>query len=73
MSHDTPVLALRGLTKSYGAAPRGFRLGPLDLELEPGQVLAFVGPNSAGKTTTLHTIMNLVRRDGCAAIGVAGG
>ncbi len=64
MSHESPVLALRGLTKSYGTAPRGFRLGPLDLDLEPGRVLAFVGPNGAGKTTTLHSIMNLVRRDG---------
>ena len=59
MTQDTPVLALRGLTKSYG----DFRLGPLDLDLEPGRVLAFIGPNGAGKTTTLHAIMNLMRPD----------
>ena len=59
MTAQTPVLTLRGLTKDHG----DFRLGPLDLDLEPGQVLAFVGPNGAGKTTTLHAVMNLLRPD----------
>ena len=57
MTRDQPVLRIRGLTKSYG----DFRLGPLDLDLEPGRVLALVGPNGSGKTTTLHSAMGLTR------------
>jgi ABC-2 type transport system ATP-binding protein len=59
MTPQTPALRLHGLVKSYG----DFRLGPLDLELEPGRVLAFVGPNGAGKSTTLQAILHLLRRD----------
>ncbi len=48
---------LSGLEKRYP----DFTLGPIDLEVEPGSVLAFVGPNGSGKTTTLHCMMDLVR------------
>ncbi len=40
-----------------------FQLGPLNLELEPGTVLGYVGPNGSGKTTTLHCLSGLVRAD----------
>jgi len=40
-----------------------FKLGPLDLDLEPGTVLGFVGPNGAGKTTTIHCLVGLLRAD----------
>lgn len=60
MTSSTTALRLRGLVKDHG----DFRLGPLDLDLEPGTVLAFIGPNGSGKTTTLHAIMSLLRRDG---------
>jgi len=51
---------IEGLVKTYP----GFRLGPLDLDLEPGVVLGFVGPNASGKTTTFHCLTRLVRPDG---------
>jgi ABC-2 type transport system ATP-binding protein len=41
----------------------GFRLGPLDLELEPGTVLGLIGPNGAGKTTSIQCLMGLLRAD----------
>ncbi len=41
-----------------------FRLGPLDLSVPRGAVLAFIGPNGSGKTTTLDLIMGLGRPDG---------
>lgn len=53
------AFALKGLEKRYP----GFTLGPLDLTLEPGTVLGFVGPNGSGKTTTLNCISGLARSD----------
>ena len=40
-----------------------FQLGPLNLELEPGVVLGYIGPNGSGKTTTMHCLTGLVRAD----------
>ncbi len=39
----------------------GFQLGPLDLELEPGTVLALIGPNGAGKTTLMDLLAGVLR------------
>ncbi len=41
----------------------GFRLGPLNLELEPGMVLGYIGPNASGKSTTMHCLAGLVKPD----------
>ncbi len=41
----------------------GFKLGPLDLELEPGTVLGLIGPNGAGKTTSIQCLVGLLRAD----------
>jgi ABC-2 type transport system ATP-binding protein len=51
-----PAFALSGVVKHYP----GFTLGPVDLTLEPGTVLGFVGPNGSGKTTTINCIAGLV-------------
>jgi ABC-type multidrug transport system ATPase subunit len=52
----TPVISLEGVRKSRG----DFELGPLDLRIEPGQVVAVVGPNSSGKSTLFEMLMNLL-------------
>lgn len=41
----------------------GFKLGPLNLELEPGTVLGLIGPNGAGKTTSIQCLVGLLRAD----------
>ena len=50
---------LTGVVKRYPE----FTLGPLDLDLEPGTVLGYIGPNGSGKTTTLQCISGLLRAD----------
>jgi len=58
-SPTLPALSMAGLIKRY----RGFQLGPLDLDLDPGTVLGLVGPNGSGKTTTINTIVGLIRKN----------
>jgi ABC-2 type transport system ATP-binding protein len=40
-----------------------FKLGPINLDLEPGTVLGLVGPNGAGKTTLIQCLVGLLRAD----------
>src|SRR5215210_291570 len=55
----TPVISLRGVRKSCGS----FELGPVDLTVEPGYVVAVVGPNGGGKSTLIRMLMNLIQPD----------
>ncbi len=40
-----------------------FKLGPIDLELEKGMAMAYLGRNGAGKTTTLNILAGLMSQD----------
>jgi ABC-2 type transport system ATP-binding protein len=58
-----PVIEIDGLTKRYRRFGRGTRraLDGFDMIVEAGQVHGFLGPNGSGKTTTLRTLLGLVR------------
>ena len=52
------TLEVRGLRAGYGRAQVLF---DVDLEVDAGEVVALLGRNGAGKSTTLKAIMGLVR------------
>ncbi|WFE95059.1 ATP-binding cassette domain-containing protein [Micromonospora sp. WMMD987] len=60
------VLEIEGLRKTYKSRRRGVRnaLDGFDMRVEAGQVHGFLGPNGSGKTTTLRTLLGLIRPDG---------
>ncbi len=60
MTSAPPVLSARGLVREErGRGNRGWKLGPLDLEVAAGECVALVGPNGAGKTTLLRCLAGL--------------
>jgi branched-chain amino acid transport system ATP-binding protein len=64
----TTLLDLKGVTAFYGASQALFGI---DLDIAEGEVVALMGRNGMGKTTTVRTISALLRpRDG--AITFAG-
>ncbi|MFI7432792.1 ATP-binding cassette domain-containing protein [Micromonospora haikouensis] len=60
------VLEIEGLRKTYKSRRRGVRhaLDGFDMQVEQGQVHGFLGPNGSGKTTTLRTLLGLIRPNG---------
>ena len=58
-------LRLEGVTYAYGGEPGedGFVLGPIDLELRPGELVFLVGGNGSGKTTLVKLLAGLYEPD----------
>lgn len=56
----TAAIETSGLCKTYGPVRA---VTGLDLVVEPDQVFAFLGPNEAGKTTAIRTLLALQRPD----------
>jgi Cu-processing system ATP-binding protein len=54
------MIEIYGLRKHYGALQV---LDGVDLVIAPGRVTAVVGPNAAGKTTLIKSILGLTRPD----------
>ena len=57
VASDQPSISVRGLTKFYGR-----RLGVEDIsfDVQPGQIMGFLGPNGSGKTTVMRMLMGLL-------------
>jgi branched-chain amino acid transport system ATP-binding protein len=58
---NAPMLSVENLTASYGAAQILFGLS---LEVGRGEVVALMGRNGAGKSTTMKAIMGMLARKG---------
>jgi len=56
---QTKHIEMRGVRKTYPF----FTLDDLSLDLEPGQIMGFVGANGAGKSTTIRLAMGLIAPD----------
>lgn len=54
------LLEVKELTKRY----EHFTLDRVSFSLEPGYIMGFIGRNGAGKSTTIKTMLNLIRKDG---------
>jgi ABC-type multidrug transport system ATPase subunit len=68
MAGEAPFLIADGLTRAYGAT---VALDRVDLAAPRGNVLAVLGPNGCGKTTTVRIFATLLRPDSGRAL-VAG-
>ncbi len=55
---NTPVIRAENLTKFYG---KKMGIQNVQLQVEPGEVFGYLGPNAAGKTTTIRLLMDFMR------------
>ncbi len=56
-----PMLEVTGLKSSYGATPI---LTGVDLSISKGEIVALIGRNGVGKTTTMRCLIGLLRASG---------
>src|ERR687896_1738309 len=54
------AISVSGLVKTFG---RTRALDGLDLAVRTGEVHGFLGPNAAGKSTTIRVLLGLLRAD----------
>ncbi|HVN61390.1 MAG TPA: ATP-binding cassette domain-containing protein, partial [Gaiellaceae bacterium] len=52
------AIRTEGLSKRYGDT---VALDALELEVRPGEVYGYLGPNGSGKTTTIRLLLGLHR------------
>ena len=53
------AIEIRNLKKNY----KDFTLDIDSLNVKSGYVTGFIGPNGSGKTTTINSIMGMIKRD----------
>ena len=61
MAGETPALALTRVTKAFGATKA---VADVSFDVRPGEMFGLIGPDGAGKTTTLRMVCGLLKRDG---------
>ncbi len=81
---ENTVLSIKGLTKHLGSR---LILDDISVDVMPGEVFGFIGPNGSGKTTTIKVMLGLlsleagevticghsVKKEFCAALSHVGG
>ncbi len=60
ITSGTPLIEAHGLTKHY----QDFSLQGVDLTVNEGEIVGFVGQNGAGKSTTIKALLGLTALDG---------
>jgi branched-chain amino acid transport system ATP-binding protein len=65
LNEDRPLLALEHVTSGYGPV---VAVRDISLEVHAGEIVALLGANGAGKSTTLMTITGLVKASAGAVI-----
>ena len=61
---DPAAVRVRGLTRRFGAVTA---VDGLSFDVAPGELFGIVGPDGAGKTTTLRILAGVLRPDGGSA------
>src|SRR5512139_2111288 len=54
----SPVIEVNGLTKRFGDFTA---VDHVSFEIEPGEVVGYLGPNGSGKTTTIRMLLGLLK------------
>lgn len=54
------AIEISGLTKKYD----GFTLDNVSFNVPKGSIMGFIGQNGSGKTTTIRSILNIIKTDG---------
>ena len=55
------IISIKGLTKTYGRGVKGVEaVRGIDLEMGRGQIFGLVGPDGAGKTTTMQMLCGIL-------------
>ena len=63
ITSGAPLIEAHGLTKHY----QDFSLQGVDLTVDEGEIVGFVGQNGAGKSTTIKALLGLTTLDGGTA------
>ena len=57
MTEQPPLIALSGITKTYGQGPAAFQaLSGVDLVIDAGEFVAIMGPSGSGKSTAMNIL-----------------
>ena len=57
MEEMKPVLSIKNLTKHLSSK---LILNNISLDVMPGEIFGFLGPNGSGKTTTIKVVLGLL-------------
>lgn len=59
------MLEIKDLSVSYKSQNSSVdALGPISMEIEPGDIIAIIGPSGCGKSTLLHVLSGIIRTYG---------